>query len=50
MKRCAGGQEGDLDAKLSQLMGLGFSKEQCQQALSAAAGNVDHAAAILFGN
>ena len=37
------------DAKIAKLMELGFTKEQCEQALGAAGGNEEHAAAILFG-
>ena len=37
------------DAKIAKLMELGFAKEQCEQALGAAGGNEEHAAAILFG-
>jgi len=40
---------GGNDAKIAKLMELGFPKEQCEQALSAAGGNEEHAAAILFG-
>ena len=41
--------EDDKEEALTQLMDLGFSREQCEQALKASGGNVDHAAALLFG-
>lgn len=44
-----GGSGAGLDAKVQQLMGLGFSKNECEQALSACNGDVDQAGALLFG-
>lgn len=43
-----GGSE--LEAKITRLMGLGFDRVQCAQALEAAGGNEDGAASILFGD
>ena len=50
----AGAQDADrttpeLEAKVAQLQGLGFAREQCIQALNAVDGDADQAAALLFG-
>lgn len=38
-----------MEAGINQLMGLGFTRQQCIDALNAAGGNVDIAAGMLFG-
>ena len=46
----AGGVNAALEEKVQRLMGLGFPRDVCMQALRQAGGNEEHAAALLFGD
>lgn len=50
MGHATGGQvSAEEETKVQQLAALGFPREQCLQALRATRGDVDQAAALLFG-
>jgi hypothetical protein len=46
----AGGVDAALEEKVQRLVGLGFPRDQCLQALRETGGNEEHAAAVLFGD
>lgn len=42
------GGDADNETKVTQLIGLGFTREMAEEALKACGGSIDHAASLLF--